>query len=114
MIVEPMAADRVEGNLNPVGRAYYSFSTLLCVLILLPMSWLAYYSVVDRDGAFTLENFGRFLTDETFIDPLIPTVIIAVSSSVACWGVSSCRTMRRMSGVISVTPWQSPYRKGPS
>jgi SAM-dependent methyltransferase len=30
MIVEPSAADRVEGNLNPVGRAYYSFSTLLC------------------------------------------------------------------------------------
>jgi hypothetical protein len=25
-----MAADRVEGNLNPVGRAFYSFSTLLC------------------------------------------------------------------------------------
>jgi 2-polyprenyl-3-methyl-5-hydroxy-6-metoxy-1,4-benzoquinol methylase len=30
MIVEPAAADRVEGNLNPVGRAYYAFSTLLC------------------------------------------------------------------------------------
>ena len=30
MIVEPNAADRVEGNLNPVGRAFYSFSTLLC------------------------------------------------------------------------------------
>ena len=30
MIVEPNAADRVEGNLNPVGRAYYAFSTLLC------------------------------------------------------------------------------------
>jgi ubiquinone/menaquinone biosynthesis C-methylase UbiE len=30
MIVEPFAADRVEGNLNPVGRAYYAFSTLLC------------------------------------------------------------------------------------
>ena len=30
MIVEPMAGDRVEDNLNPVGRAYYSFSTLLC------------------------------------------------------------------------------------
>jgi hypothetical protein len=30
MIVEPYAADRVEGNLNPVGRAYYGFSTLLC------------------------------------------------------------------------------------
>ena len=30
MIVEPFAGDRVEENLNPVGRAYYSFSTLLC------------------------------------------------------------------------------------
>jgi SAM-dependent methyltransferase len=30
MIVEPIAGDRVEQNLNPVGRAYYSFSTLLC------------------------------------------------------------------------------------
>ncbi len=30
LIVEPAAGDRVEDNLNPVGRAYYSFSTLLC------------------------------------------------------------------------------------
>jgi SAM-dependent methyltransferase len=30
MIVEPVAGDRVEDNLHPVGRAYYGFSTLLC------------------------------------------------------------------------------------
>jgi len=30
MIVEPRAGDRIEDNLNPVGRAYYAFSTLLC------------------------------------------------------------------------------------
>ena len=30
MIVEPIAGDRVQDNLNPVGRAYYAFSTLLC------------------------------------------------------------------------------------
>jgi SAM-dependent methyltransferase len=30
LIVEPMAGDRVEDNLNPIGRAYYGFSTLLC------------------------------------------------------------------------------------
>jgi SAM-dependent methyltransferase len=30
MIVEPMAGDRVEDNLNPIGRAYYAFSTFLC------------------------------------------------------------------------------------
>jgi hypothetical protein len=31
LIVEPMAGDSVPENLNPVGRVYYSFSTLLCV-----------------------------------------------------------------------------------
>jgi 2-polyprenyl-3-methyl-5-hydroxy-6-metoxy-1,4-benzoquinol methylase len=31
LIVEPIAGDRVEQNLNPVGRAYYAFSTFLCV-----------------------------------------------------------------------------------
>lgn len=30
MVVEPMAGDSVEENLNPVGAAYYGFSTLLC------------------------------------------------------------------------------------
>ncbi len=31
MIVEPMAGDRLEDNLNPVGRLYYAGSTLFCV-----------------------------------------------------------------------------------
>jgi ubiquinone/menaquinone biosynthesis C-methylase UbiE len=31
LIVEPFAADTVSGNMNPVGRVYYSFSTFLCV-----------------------------------------------------------------------------------
>jgi SAM-dependent methyltransferase len=30
MIVEPFARDRLEENLNPVGRVYFSASTLLC------------------------------------------------------------------------------------
>jgi 2-polyprenyl-3-methyl-5-hydroxy-6-metoxy-1,4-benzoquinol methylase len=31
LIVEPLASDTLAGNLNPVGRVYYSFSTFLCV-----------------------------------------------------------------------------------
>jgi ubiquinone/menaquinone biosynthesis C-methylase UbiE len=31
LIVEPLASDDVTGNMNPVGRVYYNFSTLLCV-----------------------------------------------------------------------------------
>src|SRR5215470_12378029 len=60
------------------------FAALLCVLIILPMTWLVYFSFVDRDGSFTLENFVRLATDASFVDPLITTVIIAVSSSVIC------------------------------
>ncbi|WP_427145281.1 class I SAM-dependent methyltransferase [Rhizobium pisi] len=31
MVVEPMAADTLEENINPVGRLYYSASTMICV-----------------------------------------------------------------------------------
>jgi len=31
MIVEPIAGDRLEDNLNPVGRLYYAGSTLICL-----------------------------------------------------------------------------------
>ena len=31
MVVEPLAGDRVEDNLNPVGRVYYGASSLVCV-----------------------------------------------------------------------------------
>jgi 2-polyprenyl-3-methyl-5-hydroxy-6-metoxy-1,4-benzoquinol methylase len=30
MVVEPMAGDTVESNLNPVGRVFYSASTMIC------------------------------------------------------------------------------------
>jgi 2-polyprenyl-3-methyl-5-hydroxy-6-metoxy-1,4-benzoquinol methylase len=31
MLVEPIAGDRLEDNLNPVGRLYYAASTMVCV-----------------------------------------------------------------------------------
>ena len=31
MIVEPMAGDKLEDNLNPLGRIYYAASTMVCV-----------------------------------------------------------------------------------
>jgi SAM-dependent methyltransferase len=30
LVVEPLAADRIEDNLNPVGRYFYAISTLVC------------------------------------------------------------------------------------
>src|SRR5260370_39839117 len=58
-----------------------AFSAALCLLILLPLSWLVYYSVHDRAGGLTVANFVELATDPTFVDPLVTTVILAVSSS---------------------------------
>src|SRR3982074_2165251 len=59
------------------------FALILCALIVLPMSWLVYFSFTDK-GSFTLNNFVKLVTDPTFIDPLVTTVILATSSSVIC------------------------------
>ncbi len=64
------------------------FALILCALIVLPMSWLVYFSVTDK-GHFTLANFVKLATDPTFIDPLVTTVILATSSAVICCAVAA-------------------------
>jgi len=65
------------------------FSAALCLLILLPLSWLVYYSLHDRAGGFTLANFEQLVTDPIFLDPLLTTVILATSSAVICCVVAA-------------------------
>ncbi len=62
----------------------YGFALVLCVLIVLPMSWLVYYSFTDKNGAFTLQNFVTLVNDPTLIDPLITTFTLAFSTSLIC------------------------------
>jgi hypothetical protein len=31
LVVEPMAGDRLEENMNPIGRLYFGASTMVCV-----------------------------------------------------------------------------------
>src|ERR1041384_7671711 len=66
-----------------------AFAAILIALIVLPMSWLVYFSVTDKAGGFTLENFVRLATDPTFVDPLVTTVIIATSSVIICCVVAA-------------------------
>ena len=62
MIVEPFAGDRVEDNLNPVGRVYYGGSSLICVPVSLARNGPALGAqagekrlrkVVVEEGGFT-------------------------------------------------------------
>jgi iron(III) transport system permease protein len=61
-----------------------AFSVALCLLTLMPLSWLAYYSLHDRAGGFTFANFVQLVSDPTFLDPLVTTLILAVSSATIC------------------------------
>ena len=62
MIVEPIAGDRPQDNLNPVGRLYYNASTMVCVPTSLDQevgeglgaqAGEAKLSEIIRDGGFT-------------------------------------------------------------
>jgi len=67
----------------------YLFAAVLCVLIVLPLSWLFVYSLTDKTGALTLANFYRLFTESSFYDPLATTFIISVSSAVICCAVAA-------------------------
>jgi iron(III) transport system permease protein len=50
----------------------------LCALVLLPLGWLLWYSITDRNGALTAENFVRLATDPRFVEPYLTAFEIAV------------------------------------
>jgi len=80
-------AERAEaraGRIDLSGLVLIAFAAILCLLIVLPMSWLIYFSFTDKAGALTLANFRQLATDPTFLDPLFTTVIIATTSALAC------------------------------
>src|SRR5262245_10423930 len=62
---------------------------ILCALIVAPLAWLIYFSVLDRAGALTLDNFRQLVTTPAFVEPLITTVILSVSASLACCVVAA-------------------------
>jgi iron(III) transport system permease protein len=84
----------------------YGFAAILCVLILLPLSWLFLYSFTDGNGHVTLANFYRLFSESAFLEPLITTFIIATASAIICCAVAApmgwlvARTDLPFSGVI--------------
>ena len=65
------------------------FSAVLIVLIVLPMSWLVYYSFSDKNGSLTLQNFVTLVNDPTLLDPFVTTFILAFSTSLICCVVAA-------------------------
>jgi iron(III) transport system permease protein len=55
----------------------------LCGLVLLPLGWLAWYSITTKDGALTVANFVRLATDATFAAPYLTAIEIAAGVALA-------------------------------
>ncbi len=105
-IAIPAAAPPRKYGIDFTKPVLYGFAAVLCVLIVLPLSWLFFYSLTDAKGALTLANFYRLFTESSFYDPLVTTFIIATSSAFICCAVAApmgwlvARTDLPFSGVI--------------
>src|SRR6202165_1127879 len=66
---------------NPV---LWLVAACLVALIVLPLSWLAVFSVTDKSRHLTLQNFVTLFSDPDFLDPLLTTAIIAAASAAIC------------------------------
>src|SRR5438477_10805948 len=65
------------------------FAACLVVLIVLPMSWLAVFAFTDKARHPTLHNFITLFSDPDFLDPLLTTAIIAITSAAICCVVAA-------------------------
>lgn len=66
-----------------------AFIAILCVLIVLPLAWLVIFSLGDRQGGMTIDNFVTLFGDPSFAGPLVTTLIIATSVGAICCVVAA-------------------------
>ena len=53
----------------------------LCVLVVLPLGWLGWFTVTNDQGGLTLANFRQLATDPALLKPMRVTLVIAVASA---------------------------------
>ena len=93
------------------------FGVALCLLVALPIGWLAVFAFTDRARNVTLANFRLLFTDRAFLDPLLTTLVLATAVSVICCVVAApmgwmvARTdmpLRRAVRILVMTSFVTP------
>jgi iron(III) transport system permease protein len=86
----PAVAARTERTrVDLSGGVMGVLAALLCLLVVLPIGWIVAFAFTDRARNVTLANFRTLFTDPVFLEPLVTTLTIAVSVSVACCMVAA-------------------------
>jgi iron(III) transport system permease protein len=78
--------------------AFVLLVAVLAVLVLLPLAWLLYYSLVNNEGVFTLDNFAALVTEATMRRPFV----LAVGMALAV-GALSCAIATPLAWLVSRT-----------
>jgi iron(III) transport system permease protein len=78
--------------------AFVMLVAVLAVLVVLPLSWLLYYSLIDKDGAFTLANFTALVSEATLRRPFLLAIGMALGV-----GALSCAIATPLAWLVSRT-----------
>jgi iron(III) transport system permease protein len=81
----PVPIQKPRFSIDLFRPVFLLLMVLLAVLVVLPLSWLAYYSLTDKAGAFTLANFAALVADVTMRRPFM--LAIGMAAGV---GILSC------------------------
>jgi iron(III) transport system permease protein len=66
------------GGLDMSRPIFIVLVLVLGLLVVLPLFWLAYYSILDPKGGFTLANFTALVTDPTLRRPFLTALGMAL------------------------------------
>lgn len=96
--VSDPAASRRHTRFDLSTPLFVLLAVVLCVLVLLPMFWLAYYAVTDKAGSPTLANLARLFSDATIRRAFFISFAMA-----ACVGFFSCIVATPLAWLVART-----------
>jgi iron(III) transport system permease protein len=103
----PRQRERVARHFDLSLPVLVLLALFLCGLVLLPLGWLAWYSVTDKNGALTLGNFVRLASDPSFVAPYLTAAEIAAAVALAV-----CAASLPLAWLVARTdlPWRRTIR----
>jgi iron(III) transport system permease protein len=94
----PAPLSRPRLRIDLFRPAFILLVVVLGVLVVLPLSWLLYYSLVDKEGAFSLANFAALANDATLRRPFVLAIGMALGV-----GALSCAIATPLAWLVSRT-----------
>ena len=94
----PAPLSRPRLRIDLFRPAFVLLVVVLGVLVVLPLSWLLYYSLVDKEGAFSLANFAALANDATLRRPFVLAIGMALGV-----GALSCAIATPLAWLVSRT-----------